>query len=628
MRANPPLPPLEHNFIQQQVNQSDYGNEEVADYYQQEEYHHEQPYHGLWNDSSLPAEYDDYGHDDVLSAAMTLPLNSTGGEEKSSAINETTEDLANLSPEALRLNPKYVAYVPIPIKDDDIDEIAIDDDFNDDDDGIDRDDDELFDEDDHYDDDVTPRSSSVRRRPSANVDKVLLPILMVPAGERTKTRQGSDSWRSNDFSDSPASSPPRRFDEETDGHFEEEEHLTPSSSRRIPGPSWRRNNNGGQRRRVPGIDFRMFGSLAHQDGNNRRNQRPRYRNRDGPRDDFGRTTSLYPHRVLPSSRLRNNKGSARFVEDRETRSGPSLYIRPPPRPRPRLAQPQTRHYQPANSWSAGHERQRTSQHNRPTTSKPAYSYPRDAMSIQDIIRQLNHLFLKITKAIIIKEFNFDYDSYMTSLSHSSEQTEKQSPENRVVWSSDSHYHQSAGRSRVGESYPSVLPPPTPTGQTADSRQDYSHLQPVRSTGSTANPYSFKLDVYPIRDGASSTNVESYRSQSGSSYRSRPSQQSYRQSSSHYNSRQPTSSDSSANLGEIDYSYRNRYQEESSDPYRSRPRPYGNYDDQSQPNYRDEMPVPLVFRRPSSQIRDENHSPTTPKPKLVVHLNVFNQKGNR
>ena len=176
MRANPPLPPLEHNFIQQQVNQSDYGNEEVADYYQQEEYHHEQPYHGLWNDSSLPAEYDDYGHDD--SAAMTLPLNSTGGEEKSSAINETTEDLANLSPEALRLNPKYVAYVPIPIKDDDIEEIAIDDDFNDGDDGIDRDDDELFDEDDHYDDDVTPRSSSVRRRPSANVDKVLLPILM------------------------------------------------------------------------------------------------------------------------------------------------------------------------------------------------------------------------------------------------------------------------------------------------------------------------------------------------------------------------------------------------------------------------------------------------------------------
>ena len=262
MRANPPLPPLEHNFIQQQVNQSDYGNEEVADYYQQEEYHHEQPYHGLWNDSSLPAEYDDYGHDDVLSAAMTLPLNSTGGEEKSSAINETTEDLANLSPEALRLNPKYVAYVPIPIKDDDIDEIAIDDDFNDDDDGIDRDDDELFDEDDHYDDDVTPRSSSVRRRPSANVDKVLLPILMVPAGERTKTRQSSDSWRSIDFSDSP-SSPPRRFDEEIDGHFEEEEHLTPSSSRRIPGPSRRRNNNGGQRRMVPGIDFRMFGSLAH-----------------------------------------------------------------------------------------------------------------------------------------------------------------------------------------------------------------------------------------------------------------------------------------------------------------------------------------------------------------------------
>ncbi len=223
---------------------------------------------------------------------------------------------------------------------------------------------------------------------------------------------------------------------------------------------------------------------------------------------------------------------------------------------------------------------------------------------------------------------------MTSLGHSSESTTKQPPpsDGRVVWSSDAHQlNHPAGRSRVGESYPNVLPPPNSVGQTADSRQlDYSHLQPVRSTGSTANPYSFKLDVYPIRDGASSSNVDSYRSQSGS-YRNRPSQ-SYRQSSQdyraqYYNNRQP-SGDSSATLGDIDYSYKIRYPEETnnnnkynSDPYRTR-RPYGNYDDQT--NYRDEMPVPLVFRRPSSSARDET---TTPKPKLVVHLNVFNQKGN-
>lgn len=197
---------------------------------------------------------------------------------------------------------------------------------------------------------------------------------------------------------------------------------------------------------------------------------------------------------------------------------------------------------------------------------------------------------------------------MTSLSHSTEDSSK----NPTTTSSDS-YHQ-AGRSRVGQSWPNVLPPPP--GMTADSRIDSVQL----SRNGGVNPYSFKLDVYPIRDSGGST-----RQQSGNSNRYAPtSPQSYRQQSQDYRAqyyvRPPLSSVESSGVvaDNIDFGYKVRIPDEQryTEAYPSR-RPY-------EPNYRDELPVPLAYRpRPTSN-RDES---TTPKPKLVVHLNVFNNKEN-
>lgn len=348
IRINPPVPPIEDNHLLS--NQSELVNEGGYDYLD-----YPQTYHPT-NDSTDPADFEDYNQEqDGQSPATTLNLTAP--------INET-EDLASLSPEALRLNPKYVAYVPIPIRGDDEDEDS-------DDSGLERDDDDPYDTD-HYDEEVTPRSSFSRRRPEAKVDKVILPILMVPAGssgESIKTSQGADSWRSNEFSDPP----PRRFDDDEmiEDHYED--HIKPSSSLRIPGLSRFRNRNRIKRPPPPGIDLRMFGSLAPET----RQHRPRNSFRNGPRDDYGRTTALSQRRIPPPYRPRINKD--RQVEGRD---GPSPYIRPPPRPHNRNQQVR---FQQPQVWSTGQqERQRSAQPS--TARRPSYSYPKDAMSIQDIIR--------------------------------------------------------------------------------------------------------------------------------------------------------------------------------------------------------------------------------------------------
>lgn len=233
---------------------------------------------------------------------------------------------------------------------------------------------------------------------------------------------------------------------------------------------------------------------------------------------------------------------------------------------------------------------------------------------------------------------------MTSMSHSTEQTTKKPttavPEHRsAVWSD--YYSNNAGsRSRVGQSYPSILPPPAGISRSHDSLSVESHTRNSGISSDPSNPYSFKLDVYPVRDnlgGGSSGYVQpgpAYRQQSvppPSNYRHRP-------SSSYQDNRQP-SGDSSGSLSGIDFSYKLRYAESdrntwsycsysssSSDPYSFRPqrRPTGSgYNDQSgYTKYReddddDAMPVPLAFRPRRPEV-------TTPKPKLIVHLNVYNQ----
>lgn len=219
---------------------------------------------------------------------------------------------------------------------------------------------------------------------------------------------------------------------------------------------------------------------------------------------------------------------------------------------------------------------------------------------------------------------------MTSLSHSDETTERargpsqqQTPENRIIWSSNQRQPISPSRSRNDPAtpWPNVLPPPSSMGITADSRQLDSTL-PRPSSG--ANPYSFKLDVYPIREdgGSQSSSFRQYTSSSGLRYPPSSSVTSYRQlQDANYYVRQPaTSGDSTGGLADIDYSYKIRYPEEQTryaDVYKYR-RPSSSYYDQ---NYRDDMPVPLAFRPTSSSTREES---TTAKPKVVVHLNVFNQ----
>lgn len=239
---------------------------------------------------------------------------------------------------------------------------------------------------------------------------------------------------------------------------------------------------------------------------------------------------------------------------------------------------------------------------------------------------------------------------MTSMSHSNEQTTKKpnlkatGPEHRTaVWTSPDYY---SNNQRVGQSYPSILPAPPSMGisRAHDSLPVESH---TRGVPSPSNPYSFKLDVYPIRDslggGSSSSSSSSNYVPPGPSYKQQsvlpPPTYRYRPTSSYYETRQP-SGDSSGRLSGIDFSYKISYRESDrdnwsyssyssseADPYnyRAQRRPHGS-GSQEQYKYRNndddvDMPLPLAYRprRPEA---------TTPKPKLVVHLNVFNQKGDR
>ncbi len=408
LRASTPviLPPMEHNYLT--ANFSDEvpavfdedlihsnNNQREADYAEQYD-----PGDGT-NQTADSFEYVDYLEDQPqanLTDFLEATLNNSAGIFNESVI----EDLANLSPEALRT--KYVAYVPIPLKIDDDEQSDYQEDVEDA--GVNDRNDNLYNQEDdtYYEEEMaTPRSSSaVRRRPT--IEKVLLPIVMVPessnAGEqqRSQTSQGSDSWRSSEYSEDRSSNLPRRFDgEQMEIRADHEEDLTSSPSLRIPGLNFpRRGNNrpDHDRRRGPGIDYRLFGSSTHP--NNRRNKRPnRFRDRERfrPRDDFGRTTSLHPHRVLPPpnrSRSRNKNNRQREVEGRE--GNPALYIRPPPRPRPRENQPlRQRVHRPPSVPQSWENRQRTIDPPVTSTKRPAYSYPRDAMSIQDIIRYLNKI---------------------------------------------------------------------------------------------------------------------------------------------------------------------------------------------------------------------------------------------
>lgn len=312
LRNQPPAALIDHGSSSQNLKQS--ASNATADY---NEDHVE--YSDYLYDESNNTETDYY-----YAEKLVMDLNATDFNE--------TEDLSKLTPEAWRQHPKYVAYVPIPVNEDEEDE-----------------DGPLLDEIDHDhersdEDDETRISSKGRVK-----EKVLLPIVMVPSGTShthevaVSPDDVDDSWKSRDAGVETS----RRYEEDESG-----ETLLPSSSRRVP------NRNNDERSR---LDYQILSPR----------NRIRYRNRN--RND---KKKLYSYLRAPARQNVNKRVEGlRF---------PPRYIRPPPvRPRNRN---QEARFQ-SHPWSVREpERPRVIQQPTNTPKKPIYSYPRDAMSIQDIIK--------------------------------------------------------------------------------------------------------------------------------------------------------------------------------------------------------------------------------------------------
>ncbi len=152
------------------------------------------------------------------------------------------------------------------------------------------------------------------------------------------------SWKSRDAADSS-----RQYEED-----DSSETLLPSSSRRVP-------NRNEERARV---DYRILSS--------RNKNRHRSRDRNEKK-------KLYSYLRVPARQPNLNKRV-------EGLRYPPRYIRPPP-VRPRNRNQQARFQ--TQTWSPSiREPERPRVIYEPTAAprKPIYSYPRDAMSIQDIIK--------------------------------------------------------------------------------------------------------------------------------------------------------------------------------------------------------------------------------------------------
>lgn len=188
-----------------------------------------------------------------------------------------------------------------------------------------------------------------------------------------------------------------------------------------------------------------------------------------------------------------------------------------------------------------------------------------------------------------------------------------SPVNRVVWSPEPQQPSYRPRER-----PSIIPP----SYIADPKQ----LQVNSNRGS---PYTFKLDVFPVKengreDSTSSTNRGVTATYPGfNPYLNHPI---YRQNQEIR--RPPTSSRQRPpeTYGEIDYSHRIRYQEQQQQqPQRYRPE-FGQSPRRPATSFRensDDFTPPFNPRpRPAQPSRDQV---TQDKPKVVVHLNVYNQR---
>ena len=343
-------------------------------------------------------------HQDVIDNEnyewLTINYQSTEESVTDANSNETaaevaTEDLENLSPEALRLNRKgYVAYVPIPLDD----HVEIDDHI-----GSSR---ERLDWINTGEDVVTRTGfdySNSRRRPESNNDKLLLPIVIVPHDNGQGAESQSPSWRTNHFANANTRNGMtgnRQLDDENDDEYHPNSGSIPlptSNQHLFRRPLHSEEDTDDDESADP-VDnlYRIFGTLAPE----QRNGRPRNGgNNNRHRDDYGQRARLPPpprSRRPPPRRL-NGKGGRRGG------GPPPRQIRPPPKqPLPSLEEQShriTSRY-PQNNWGPavdytdpqGYQQQQERPANgglrteRIRKTKPLYSYPSDAMSIQDIIK--------------------------------------------------------------------------------------------------------------------------------------------------------------------------------------------------------------------------------------------------
>jgi hypothetical protein len=246
-----------------------------------------------------------------------------------------------------------------------------------------------------------------RHRPETN-DKLLLPIVIVPNDDNDQeTESQSPLWRTNqNFADANVRNVMmgnRRLNDENDDEYHPNSGSVPlptSNQHLFRRPLHSEEDTTDNESDPVDNLYRMFGTLAPE----QRNGRPRNGGSNRHRDDYGQRTRLPPppRSRRPPPRRFNGKGGRRGG------GPPPRQIRPPPKQSSLPSVDEQSHRitsrYPQNNWGPavdytdpqGYQQESRPanggglRHERIRKTKPLYSYPSDAMSIQDIIKYLIH----------------------------------------------------------------------------------------------------------------------------------------------------------------------------------------------------------------------------------------------
>ena len=372
--------PLEHNHLYNSIINNSSSNSIVL--HNESVSGGEQQQHDDGEEEEEEEEWLNQQHSSIESLTdFNANSNKTAEEEEETV----TEDLDNLTPEALRLNRKgYVAYVPIPLNDDDHPIVNGRGDWMRTTTG----------------EEVVRTGGYDRRRPGDINDqnnKLLLPIVIVPNDDND---DGDDDHDSTIRANSYFNGKNRQFDDQHNDDYHSTTNLGsipyPTSNQHIV----RRPLNSQEELLEDDMAesddnlFRMFGTLAPE----QRQGRPRNgggNNNNRNRDDYGQRARLPPQprrggggfQQINRQRRPNGKGRRRGGGGPSRR--PPSSLSPPSADSPILQQPPHRIISryPQNNWGPAVDftDQRRPEKGRGQT-KPLYSYPSDAMSIQDIIK--------------------------------------------------------------------------------------------------------------------------------------------------------------------------------------------------------------------------------------------------